>query len=570
MYRLVQIWTCLLTLAGELEESLGVSNIRGHHLIGKVIGGCLLEEVLGYGGSSAVFLAQQYEPLRKVAVKVFLPRTSMNVQMQKDFYRRFLHEAEAATELNHTHILSLYAYGEQDGLPYITMPYMPGGTLYQHVAQHGPLSLKEAQFYLEQIAAALDYAHQHGCVHCDVKPANILLDASGCGMLSDFGIARAMRPDPPVAQQTQKTEDILLGTPNYISPEQAMGQTLDGRSDIYSLGVTLFFLLTGRPPFHADSSIAMALLHIHAPAPSLTSLCADIPPQVDRVVRTALAKSPVNRYQSAGEFSAAFARAVSAPNTVGQTRIIAKPARATVKGPASVGSRVFRPAPMAIATVFLLLVTLGAGLTVNQLTSHVARGTTPVRATVPDSIDSNILADRLASNQNDWPASSTFFFTDGQYHIENKSARNVALALYAGHDFANLNLSVTMNELHGQRDGDDYYGIVLRAAPDQSQYYIFEVVNWNGGQYAFIHYDGQYETLATGPAPSLHLQLGQSNTITVEAIGNTFTFFINGKAVGSPVTDSSPSALTTGEVGLYVEEQHAEVVFSNLAIKPLK
>jgi serine/threonine protein kinase len=570
MYRRIPNLDLLARLSGGLEESFGVSTIRGHHLIGKVIGGCLLEDLLGYGGSSAVFLAQQYEPLRKVAVKVFLPRTSMNVQMQKDFYRRFLHEAEAATELDHPHILSLYAYGEQDGLPYIIMPYMPGGTLFQYIAKHGPLSLKEAQFYLEQIAAALDYAHQHGCVHCDVKPANILLDESGSGVLSDFGIARAMRPDPPAAQQGEKTGDILLGTPNYVSPEQAMGQTLDGRSDIYSLGITLFFLLTGRPPFHADSSIAMALLHVHAPPPSLTSLCAGIPPQVDRVVRTALAKSPMDRYQSAGEFSAAFTRAVNAPNKVRQTRTADKPARTTVKEPVGAGSRVFRPAMMAVVTILLLLVTLGAGLTVNLLSSHVARGTTPVQATVPVTINSNILADRLASNENDWPASSTFFFTDGQYHIENKSARNVALALYAAHDFANLNLSVTMTELHGQHDGGDYYGVVLRSAADQSQYYIFEVVGWNGGQYAFIRYNDQYETLATGPAPSLRLQLGQSNTITVEAIGNTFSFFINGKAVGSPVIDSSSSALTTGEVGLYVEEQHAEVVFSDLVIKPLK
>jgi hypothetical protein len=193
-----------------------------------------------------------------------------------------------------------------------------------------------------------------------------------------------------------------------------------------------------------------------------------------------------------------------------------------------------------------------------------------VQATVPTNINSNALADKLADNQNDWPSSNTFFFTNGQYHIEYKSARNVALALYDAQEFANLSLSVTMTEQHGQHNGDDYYGVVLRSATDQSQYYIFEVVAWNGGQYAFLRYDGQYETLATGPAPSLHLQFGQSNTITVEAVGNTFTFFINGKSVGNPVTDSSPSALTSGEVGLYVEEQNAEVVFSDLVIKPLK
>lgn len=547
-----------------------MSTIRGHHLIGKIIGGCLLEELLGYGGSSAVYLAQQYTPTRKVAIKVFLPRSSMNVQMQKDFYKRFLHEAEAIMELDHPHILSIYAYGEQDGLPYIIMPYMPGGTLYGHVAKNGPLSLKEAQFYIEQIASALDYAHQHGCVHCDVKPANILLDESGCVVLSDFGIARAMRPDTPLAQQDGKTDEILLGTPNYVSPEQALGQSLDGRSDIYSLGITLFYLLAGRPPFHADSSIALALLHVHAPAPSLLEVRADVTPQIDRVIRKALAKSPSDRYQRANEFSTAFGRAISAASKLGRTGIKDKRARTPVKESVGVGQRIFRPSWMAFVSVLLLVVTLGAAFTANLLSSHVARGTTPVQATVPSDINSSVLADRLAGDQNDWPASNTFFFTNGEYHIENKSARNVALALYNAQEFANLSLSVTMTEQHGQHNGDDYYGVVLRSATDQSQYYIFEVVAWNGGQYAFIRYNGQYETLATGPAPSLHLQLGQSNTITVEAIGNTFTFFINGKAVGSSVTDPSPSALTSGEVGLYVEEQHAEVIFSNLVIKPLK
>ena len=549
-----------------------MSLIRGHNLIGETIGGCLLEELLGYGGSSAVFLAQQYTPPRKVAIKVFLPRSSMNVQMQRDFYRRFLHEAEAASELDHPHILSIYSYGEQDGLPYIIMPYMPGGTLFEYISKHGPLSLKEAQFYLEQIAAALDYAHQHGCVHCDVKPANILLDDASCGMLSDFGIARAVQPDPPAAPQSEKSQEILLGTPNYVSPEQALGQPLDGRSDVYSLGVTLFFLLAGHPPFHADSSIAMALLHVHAPPPSLASSRPDISPLVDRVIKKTLAKLPEDRFQSAGEFSIAFARAIHSPSKVGRTSIIGKRARTIAKEPVGIGSHAhtFHPSWMAFVTILLLLVTLGAAFTANLLTSHVARGTTHVHSTAPTGIDSNILADRLASNQSDWPTSSTFFFTNQQYHIENKSARNVALALYAAHDFANLRLTVTMSEGHGQHDGADYYGVVIRSAADQSHYYVFEVVAWNGGQYAFLRYDGQYETLATGPAPSLHLRPDQSNIITVEAIGNTFTFFINGKAVGNPITDSSKSAWASGEVGLYVEEQNAEVVFSNLVIKPLK
>jgi serine/threonine protein kinase len=237
----------------------GVSMTRGQHLLGKVVGDCLLEQVIGYGGSSAVFLAQPRNGEQKVAVKVFLPRSTMDSQAQKSFYRRFLREAQAASELDHPHILSVYSYGEHQGLPYIVMPYMPGGTLSDYVKREGPLSLRAAQSYLKQIADALDYAHSCGCVHCDVKPANILLGEDGQVVLSDFGIVRLLEGTSLTAQQTMKSPEILMGTPDYISPEQALGEPLDGRSDVYSLAVTLYFLLAGEPPFKSDNSIAMAL-----------------------------------------------------------------------------------------------------------------------------------------------------------------------------------------------------------------------------------------------------------------------------------------------------------------------
>ncbi len=281
---------------------------RGTHLIGKTIDSCVLEKLLGYGGSSAVFLAQQQNPARKVAVKVFLPRAAMNSKMQRDFYRRFLQEAEGASKLDHPNILPVYAYGEQDRLPYIVMPYMPGGTLSEYISENGALSLAEAQWHLEQLACALDYAHAHGCVHCDVKPANILLDRDGRVMLSDFGIAHIIPSDDDTLPD--KKMDALMGTPDYISPEQALGHTLDGRSDVYSLGVTLFYLLANRLPFSADSTLALVLLHVHEPPPSLALIRADISPALDRVMHKALAKDPQKRFQTAGEFSAAFTQAI--------------------------------------------------------------------------------------------------------------------------------------------------------------------------------------------------------------------------------------------------------------------
>src|SRR6266487_6363041 len=301
----------LLTFVDGAERYCSVSTTRGQQLIGQEIGSCILEKLLGYGGSSAVFLAQSNLTNEKVAVKVFLPRSTMDKQMQRNFYHRFLREAQAASELDHPNILSIYAYGEHHGLPYIVMPYMTGGTLSEYVAKYGPLSLREAQKYLEQISSALDYAHENGRVHCDVKPANILLDGWGHIVLSDFGIVRLMQSDAEDQEQSMKSSETLMGTPDYISPEQALGEPLDGRSDVYSLAVTLFFLLAGRPPFQADSSITMALMHVHDTPPLLSTFRSDITPQIDRVIAKALSKWPEDRYQTTGMFSVAFAEAVA-------------------------------------------------------------------------------------------------------------------------------------------------------------------------------------------------------------------------------------------------------------------
>ncbi len=560
-----------------------MSTTRGQYLIGKTLGSCVIEKLLGYGGTSAVFLAQQRTPERKVAIKVFLPRSNLSVQMQKDFYSRFLREAESASALDHPNILPIYSYGEQDGLPYIIMPYMEGGTLGEYVAAHGCLSLNEAQWYLEQIASALDYAHKQGCVHCDVKPANILLDSDGSVLLSDFGIAHMMQPDIASGQPLTKSPGTLMGTPDYISPEQALGLPLDGRSDIYSLGITLFYLLTARLPFRADSTIAVALLQVHEAPPALSLLRADISPYTDSVIQKALSKRPEARFQTAGEFSAAFAYAI---NTAGKVYhidpdhkppvILDEPATNLSSGRKRALSSlkpVVRVRPISrgsskllriiIASVLLLAVAAGAAIAGGVITSHIANGTSGahVQATVP----ANAVADDL-TNTNDWPTGGTFFFIDQQYHIQNKSPHNVALAFYANHLYTNFRLTVTMSEIHGTLDGADYYGVAFRGDADQSHYYLFEVVAWGGGQYQFLRYDGDahWKTLAGGPASSMLATIGKDNTITVLANGNTFSFLINGKPVGPAITDSSPSALSTGEVGFSVEEEGAEIVFSHL------
>jgi tRNA A-37 threonylcarbamoyl transferase component Bud32 len=559
-------------------RSRSVSHVRGQQLIGRVVGGCVLERLLGYGGSSAVFLARQQAPERQVAVKIFLPRTTLDRAMHEEFRQRFLREARAASKLTHPHILPIYAYGEEDGLAYIVMPYMRGGTLADHVRRHGPLSLQEAATYLRQIAAALDYAHERGCIHCDVKPANILLDGAGQALLADFGIARLVREELAEAGANgARPLTSLVGTPDYISPEQALNQYVDQRSDVYSLGATLFFMLAGRPPFLADSAIALALLHVHEPPPALCELDERVPPQIDYVLHKALAKFPEERFPSAGRLSAAFQESLQRTGTSPRVRLRVQSLTLPRWLPAVLSLKLEairlpqRPVRrVALAAFVLLVVVCSLTLTSNLATSHitqvaanrVASPTSQIRRVV------GVPSDRLTDNPGAWPSGSTFYFANGEYHILNQSPRTSAVALYADHSFRDFHLSLDMREIRGSHDSADYYGVIFRAASDQSHYYVFEVVSWGGGAYQFLRYNGAWKVLADGALPSLLIAEGETNTIEVDAHGSTFRFFVNGHPVAPALSDTSRHALKVGSIGLCVAEQGSEIAFSHLRIGP--
>lgn len=439
---------------------------------------------------------------------------------------------------------------------------------------------------MKQLASALDYAHAHGCVHCDVKPANILLDAEGRAVLSDFGIARLMSEDQAAGGLAARTPDALMGTPDYISPEQALGRMLDGRSDVYSLGITLFYMLTKRLPFKADTTIALVLLQVHEPPPSLALIRADISPLLDHVVRKALAKEPKDRFQTAGMVCAAFAQAVEASDTRPLLAVSAKRARLRRGAFAAsqpfllAGKPIVRLTPLprrqwvarSVGNVAIVLIAISIvlGCVSYVATTRSSYGSAPVRNSVALDIH-NAAGDRLLDHEK-WPLSSTFFYdqSQGEYHIVNTSLQNVALALYEGQQFRDFRLHVTTTEIRSPADGINFYGVVFRGTADQSRYYLFEIAKTGGGQYTFWRYSGQWEALASGSLLSLQRQPGMSNVVEVEARGNTFTFSVNDRPVGPPVTDTSKEALVTGQVGLYVEYQGAEVAFSHLLIESIK
>ncbi len=268
-------------------------------ILGKVLGGCTLERLLGQGGMGAVYLARQERPSRHVAVKVLLPNMLMNSQMQAQYLARFRREADIIARLEHVNIVPIYAYGEQDGLAYLVMPYLQGGSLYDVLLQRGQFPLEETIQYLKEAAAGLDYAHAHGIIHRDLKPANFLLHSDGRLLLSDFGIARILQDEMSRTGVQLTGVGAVLGTPYYMSPEMLRGEQIDHRADLYALGIIVYQLLSGQPPFQGETPYTIIAGHMQEQPPLLHQINPSIPSAVDTVVQQALAKKPESRFQSA-------------------------------------------------------------------------------------------------------------------------------------------------------------------------------------------------------------------------------------------------------------------------------
>jgi serine/threonine protein kinase len=271
-------------------------------LIGRKLGQYEIFSLLGEGGMASVYRARQSNMNRDVAIKVIESKLARN----PDFVRRFEREAQTVAALSNTHVLKVFDFGEQDGLLYIVMELLHGGSLAARIGGK-PLPLETVARLLEQIASALDYAHRRGIIHRDLKPQNVLLDDDGNAVLTDFGIAKLLLSDATSLTQS----GTAMGTPTYMSPEQWKGQNIDARSDIYALGIMAFEMLSGEVPFKADTPFAMMHQHVSVPPPSFGKVPPGIPASVEKVIHKALAKNPEDRFQSAGEFATAFRAALS-------------------------------------------------------------------------------------------------------------------------------------------------------------------------------------------------------------------------------------------------------------------
>jgi eukaryotic-like serine/threonine-protein kinase len=261
-------------------------------LIGKRLNGRYkIIEKIGGGGMANVYLARDMILERDVAIKVL----RLDFSGDEQFIKRFRREAQAATSLNHENIVNIYDVGEDEGIYYIVMEYVRGTTLKQYIQQHAPLSVPKALNIMAQLASAISHAHQNRIVHRDIKPQNILINEDGMIKVTDFGIAIAL------SSTTITQTNSVLGSVHYLSPEQARGGIATEKSDIYSLGIVMFELLTGRLPFSGESAVSIVLKHLQAETPSPKEWNPSIPQSVENIILKATAKDPFHRYQSAEE-----------------------------------------------------------------------------------------------------------------------------------------------------------------------------------------------------------------------------------------------------------------------------
>ena len=286
-------------------------------MIGQLLAGRYeLQDVAGSGGMSSVYRARDTVLERTVAIKILHEHFSDD----PEYVERFRREARALAQLNHPNIVTVIDRGEFEGRQFIVFEHVEGENLKELIDRESRLPVDQALALVHQVARGLAFAHDHGVVHRDVKPHNVLIDVDGVAKLTDFGIARSLEPADGLTETGR-----LLGTSEYIAPEQASGNRVDERSDQYSLATVLYELLTGEPPYKGDNFMAVAMKHIQAPVPSVRDTRADVSPRLDAIISRAMAKRPEDRFPTTEAMMAALEAAQADSDGVPMPAPVAKP-----------------------------------------------------------------------------------------------------------------------------------------------------------------------------------------------------------------------------------------------------
>ncbi len=531
------------------------------------IPGYTLTARAGQGGMGTVYKAEQISPRRTVAIKVLSGASVSAAQMVA-----FRREAEVIAHLEHPRIVPLYDFGEYASAPYLVLRYLGGGSVADRL-RSGPVDLPTAARWIDSIADALDFAHKKGIFHRDIKPSNMLLDDGGNAYLTDFGLASTL---------TAEARE-LTGSAAYMSPEQARGQPLDGRADIYSLAVSFFEMLTGQKPYLAETALGMVVRHVNDPIPSARAIQPTIPPSVDELIQWGMAKSPADRPQSAVEFVLWLRQARAHPQSrlrpepvVQQPTVVAAPAPAAA--PARKG---LSPLIWIGGIVVLLACVVGGLLAGGGLIAAVRfspTATIPATATpqpVPTiprtgpspTPEGRLLADDFTDPSSGFAASSDqdggVAYVDGQLKITvNRSGVDWFSPSGRVRD-ANVDIQVDIHQLSG---------------PTASQWAL--ICRWqDAGNYTALalNGDGQYaiwQTRGGGkpkylqgwkPVPELAANAGAAHHVEAVCAEKTLSLKVDGTLLGS-AQDPNPLA---GDVALMAGLRAAgsmEIVFSHLVV----
>jgi len=555
---------------------------------GQMLGPYRIISQIGKGGMATVYKAYQASVDRYVAVKV-LPS---QLAESHEFTARFQQEARIVAKLEHPHILPVFDYGESDGIAYFVMRYLETGTLKDRMEAGRPLPLDEIDRIFTQLADALSYAHGHGIVHRDLKPANALIDSQGNIFLTDFGIARLLESASPRLTQT----DAIMGTPAYISPEQAQSQPVDQRSDIYSLGIILYEMATGGVPFVADTPLAVLFKHITDPLPLPSLVRPDMPASIEQVLLKALAKDPQDRFVSTADFVAAWKRALQekdtvhhAPETIApvipRTALSDQQQRKPAPAPKSV-SRSGRPTGwiigcltgacllFSVAGVLLLAFNWQSLPFINPATDTSTMDIPPTTVVISDT-GSVLLEDDFSTRKSNWGTltnpESSIEYENNALHVLIFKKNFIAWTTPNDQDYQNIHVEVTA--INNDANPATAFGIICTQQVEEWSFYYLAITP--AGEYAIIRATtGEKDVYLTNngqwASSDLIAHNAPSYRIGADCDNGKLTLYVDGQQIASVSEDT----YTTGTVGLFTwsgkNVTSADVSFDDFLITSLE